>query len=215
MLSPLLLLSSAAAFSPCNGPAALRQCSRVSTPTMSEASSRRQALAGASAAVIAGSMVQGAQAKAGQFSKQSLFGVNDMSSPFQVGGPQSGEAATYGYKSTGEFLANGYEADVTREKASFLESADRLTSKLEPKIESKTWWFVRDELRIQAYQMRSSMIAINKVSPNKAAADKAYKTFWSEVESLDLACQKKEQALAQKEYADVVKALAAYKAAVL
>jgi len=181
---------------------------------MSEASSRRQALAGASAAVIAGSMVQGAQAKAGQFSKQSLFGVNDMSSPFQVGGPQAGDSATYGYKSTGEFLANGYEADVTREKASFLESTNRLST-LGPKIESKTWWFVRDELRIQAYQMRSSMLAINKVSPNKAAADKAYKTFWSEVESLDLACKMKEQALAQKEYDDVMKALAAYKAAAL
>merc|ERR1711918_213633 len=76
--------------------------------------------------------------------------------------------------------------------------------------ESKPWWFVRDELRIQAYNMRSSMIAMNKVNKDKAACDKAYKKFWSEVESLDLACKKKELALAQKEYADVLAALKVY-----
>ena len=47
-------------------------------------------------------------------------------------------------------------------------------------------------------------------SQDKAACDKAYKKFWSEVESLDLACKKKELALAQKEYADVLAALEVY-----
>lgn len=81
------------------------------------------------------------------------------------------------------------QSDVSREKKSFLESVRRIKS-LGPKVESKTWWFVRcahdfhcldsasllvcvsrflpsacsDELRIQAYDMRSSMLALNKVS---------------------------------------------------
>ena len=44
----------------------------------------------------------------------------------------------------------------------------------------------------------------------KPAAAKAYKKFWQEIESFDLACKKKEPALANKEYEDVKKALAAY-----
>ena len=45
---------------------------------------------------------------------------------------------------------------------------------------------------------------------DKAACDKAYKKFWAEVESLDLACKKKELAVAQKEYGDVLAALDTY-----
>merc|ERR1711988_6840 len=134
------------------------------------------------AAAFAGS----ANAKAGQFGKIGVFGMEDISSPFQPGGPKSGKDATFGYaKSDGPMLANGYELDVTREKAAFVESSKRFKSLL-PKIESKTWWFVRDELRIQAYTMRSSMLAMNKVNSDKKACEKAYKKFWSEVESFDL-----------------------------
>ena len=45
-------------------------------------------------------------------------------------------------------------------------------------------------------------------------ADAAYKKFWSEIDQLDLACKKKELALAQKEYGDVLAALKAYQALV-
>merc|ERR1711998_521154 len=149
-------------------------------------------------------------AKAGQFRKIGIFGMEDLSSPYQPGGPKSGKEATFGYaKSDGPMLADGYEKDVSREKESFLESSRRFKS-LGPKVESKTWWFVRDELRIQAYTMRSSMLALNKVNANKAACDKAYKKFWSEIESFDLACKQKELALATKEYGDVLAALDAY-----
>jgi hypothetical protein len=41
-------------------------------------------------------------------------------------------------------------------------------------------------------------------------AAKAYKKYWSEVEAFDLACSKKEPALANKEYADVLAALKSY-----
>jgi len=103
-------------------------------------------------------------------------------------------------------------------------------------------WFVRDELRVQAYNMRSSMLAINKVLPAdkkvrksafscvpattcsnpikllvatvQEAATAAYKKYWAEVEAFDLACAKKEPALANKEYADVLAALKAYTALV-
>eukprot|EP00962_Isochrysis_galbana_P039097 scaffold14000_cov135-Isochrysis_galbana.AAC.7 len=97
-------------------------------------------------------------------------------------------------------------------------------------------WFVRDELRVQAYNMRSSMLAINKVLPEskkvrarsmivvgekkqlfmtsvlfmQELASQAYKKYWSEVEAFDLACAKKEPALANKEYADVLAALKSY-----
>ena len=43
-------------------------------------------------------------------------------------------------------------------------------------------------------------------------AAKAYKTFWDEVNALDLACKKKNLDLAEKEYADVLDALKAYQA---
>ena len=151
-----------------------------------------------------------ASAKAGQFGKIGIFGMEDISSPFQPGGPKAGADATFGYaKSSGPKLATGYESDVAREKAAFLESSRRI-SELQPKIESKTWWFVRDQLRSQAYNMRSSMLALNAVNADKAAALKAYKKYWSEVEMFDLACSKKESALAQKEYGDVLSALKAY-----
>merc|ERR1719482_2647887 len=126
--------------------------------------------------------------------------------------PKSGPDATFGYKkSDGEFLAKGYQKDVSREKKSFLESSSRISS-LQPKIDSKTWWFLRDELRIQAYTMRSSMLAMNGVleGEKKEAATKAYKKYWSEIEAFDLACKKKEPALANKEFADVLAALKTY-----
>merc|ERR1712070_810909 len=97
-----------------------------------------------------------------------------------------------------------------REKAAFLESSRRVSS-LQPKLDSKTWWFVRDELRTQTYVMRSSMLALNGVQPE---VKKLYKKFWSEVESFDLAVKKKEPALANKEYGDLKAALAAYSSAV-
>jgi len=175
-----------------------------------DVTSRRQLFARAGAALAGAAFASSASAKAGQFGKIGVFGMEDLSSPYQPGGPKSGKDATYGYaKSDGPILADGYENDVTREKASFLESARRVKS-LGPKVESKTWWFVRDELRIQAYTMRSSMLAMNKVNADKAACEKAYKTFWKEIESFDLACKKKELALATKEYSDVLAALDAY-----
>ena len=48
----------------------------------------------------------------------------------------------------------------------------------------------------------------------RAGAQKAYKKFWKEIESLDLACKKKEPALAAKEFGDVLAAMKAYSALV-
>ena len=144
-------------------------------------------------------------------------------------------------------------------------------SGLGPKIESKTWWFVRDELRIQAYTMRASMLdgdergelrqegasrrrraaaaaaaaaipgaarrprrrsTLRRRRPPSAApcplpprghrapssppqaCESAYKTFWKEIESLDLACKKLGPALAAKEFGDVLAAMKAYSALV-
>jgi len=178
--------------------------------SVEDIASRRQLFARAGAALAGAAMASSASAKAGQFGKIGVFGMEDISSPYVPGGPKSGKDATFGYaKSDGPILAKGYEEDIAREKAAFLESSRRLKT-LGPKIESKTWWFIRDELRIQAYNMRSSMKALNLVNSDKPAADKAYKKFWTEVESFDLACKKKEPALADKEYGDVLAALEAY-----
>merc|ERR1712070_1173064 len=120
-----------------------------------------------------------------------------------------------GAKSEGAILAEGYESDVVREKAAF-EVSSKIIKAQGPNIDSKTWWLVRDNMRGQAYNMKANMLAINKVLPadKKASATKAYKKFWSEIDSLDLACVKKELDLAKKEYDDVLAALASYEAIV-
>ena len=177
-------------------------------------STRRDLFAKAGAALLSFSAaVQGASAKAGQSGKIGIFD-SAISSPYQPQGiSRTEKGSTYGMKSNGEAAATGYATDVTREKAAFTESVKRISG-LGPKIESKTWWFVRDELRIQAYTMRSSMLAMNAVNSDKKACESAYKTFWKEVESLDLACKKKEPALAAKEFGDVLAAMKAYSALV-
>ena len=130
-------------------------------------STRRDLFAKAGAALLSFSAaVQGASAKAGQSGKIGIFDTS-ISSPYQPQGIARTEAgSTYGMKSNGEAAAAGYKADVAREKASFQESVKRISG-LGPKIESKTWWFVRDELRIQAYTMRASMLAMNAVNSDK------------------------------------------------
>merc|ERR1712100_184882 len=102
--------------------------------------------------------------------------------------------------------------DVTREKAVY-DKTTKLVAGLQKDIDSKTWWKVRDQLRgTDVYSMRSSMLALNNVLPDdkKAGAKKAYTKYWQEVEALDLACVKKEQALATKKNADMLAALTAY-----
>jgi hypothetical protein len=76
--------------------------------TMRADSSRREALASVSAALLAATGVGAASAKSGEFGKISIFGVGDVSSPYQVGGPKAGKDATFGYaKSEGPLLATG------------------------------------------------------------------------------------------------------------
>jgi len=205
-------------FSPNAAPAQLsRPAVRSDSPVMAESASRREVFARAGAAVFGLSAVQSASAKAGQFSKLDVFSVVGepaISSPYQPGGPKAGADATYGYsKSDGPMLATGYEADVTREKKAYDISA-KIVREQGPNIDSKTWWLVRDNFRGQAYNMKANMRAINNVleGEKKTAATKAYTKLWKEVDSLDLACAKKELELAKKEYGDVLAALKAYEA---
>ena len=81
---------------------------------------------------------------------------------------------------------------------------------------TQTWWLVRDNMRGQAYNMKANMKAMYLVleGDKKVTAKKAYDKFWSEINALDLACVKKEQDLAKKEYGDVLAALKAYEAAI-
>ena len=121
--------------------------------------------------------------------------------------------STYGFAPSGDILAAGYTKDVSRETAVFNKGCGLLAN-LQGEIDSKTWWKVRDQLRgTDVYSLRGSMLAINNVLPEgkKAEAAKAYKKVFAEMEALDLACKKKEQALATKENADLQEAIAAYK----
>merc|ERR1719487_2613502 len=136
--------------------------------------SRRELLAKAGGAALASlAAVQGASAKAGQFSKIEIFsivGSPGISSPYQAGGPKSGPDSTYGFaKSDGEILAKDYAKDVTREKAAFQVSKKIVTSQ-KKNIDTKTWWLVRDNFRGQAYTMKANMRAINDVLEPAAKA---------------------------------------------
>merc|ERR1719326_2346327 len=162
------------------------------------AESRREFFAKAGAALASVAVVESASAKAGQFTKLSIFdiaGEPAISSPYAAGGPVAGQitsglesqSATYGFaKSDGPILADGYAKDITREKAA-LEVSKTIVRAQQKNIDTKTWWLVRDNLRGQAY-----------------------KDFWKEIDQLDLACKTKELALAQKEYQDVLAALKKY-----
>merc|ERR1711957_1043330 len=152
---------------------------------------------------------QSVSAKAGQFGKQDVFGIG-ISSPYVgekvVSGGTAGTpyvdnvVSTYGFKPTGDILAAGYTKDVTRETAAFTKGC-KLIANLQTNIDSKTWWKVRDQLRgTDVYSLRGSMLAINNVLP-------AGKKVFAEMEALDLACKKKEQALATKENADMLQAI--------
>merc|ERR1719440_317819 len=181
--------------------------------------SRREILAKASAALASVAAVQSASAKAGQFSKIDIFSVigePSISSPYQPGGPKGNlgpggiekGTTTYGYaKSDGPILANGFREDVTREKAQFLVSVG-IVKDQKALLDKKTWWLVRDNLRTQVYNMKANMRAINAVAEDKTGAKKAYDKFVLKLNSLDLACVKKEYDLAQKEYADLLDSLA-------
>jgi len=202
---------SAAALAPATLPVGSSRCAvRTNGPTMSAEPSRRELFGRVGAAVV-GLAPLAANAKAGQFSKQGFFGMSDLSSPYQPGGPKIGEEATFGYQKTGEWLAKDYEGDVERERASFKTSA-AIVKDLQSSIDSKTWWYVRTQFRTQAYTMKQSMLAINKAlgGEKSEAAGKAYKKFWKSVEVLDQAVVKKELALSQKAYADVLANLDAY-----
>jgi hypothetical protein len=189
------------------------------TPAISANAQSRRELLSQVAAGFATATPLAASAKAGQFGKVEIFGVSG-SSPYQdldkeYGGTKVGALvegkSTYGFKPTGDILSKGYTQDVTRELAAFKESSKRVSS-LQPQIDSKTWWLARDNMRTQAYNMRSSMLAINNVLPadKKLVAEKAYKKFWVQVEKFDLALKKKEPELANKEYVEMLNILKAY-----
>ena len=219
----LYIALAASSFAP-GAPAARPVVQSTASPMMAEGLSRaavlQRAAAGAAALVVG---AEGASAKAGQFAKAELFGFAT-SSPYVgekvVTSTNAGSAykeqsvSTYGFKPNGEFAAKGYTQDVAREKAVF-DKSSKIVKGLQADIDSKTWWKVRDQLRgTDVYSLRSSMLSINNVLPadKKDSAAKAYKKVFVEMEALDLACKKKEQALATKENNDLLEALAAYKA---
>ena len=123
------------------------------------------------------SAVGGASAKKGEFGKVGIFGMSDLSSPYVPGGPKGCSperadscGATFGYAANGTPLAQGYKSDVGREKLAFEESARRISS-LQPKIDSKTWWFVRCASVATAARARAAQPAPKLVpSPTRAHA---------------------------------------------
>ena len=77
-------------------------------------------------------------------------------------------------------LPRPYQADVGREREAFKTSSDIIKSQ-QGTIDSKTWWLVRDNLRGQAYNLKSNMKALTAVASDKGAAQKAYEKVLNEL----------------------------------
>lgn len=175
----------------------LSTCSKTpsSTVTMSaQPVSRRQALL-TGAALLAG-IPLAALAKSGDAPKISIFGVNDVSSPF-----------TAGVKRDGKVM---YEELNPEEVAIYKKIAEGSKLRIvgaDESIKNKYWEDVRSRVRLEAYEFRKIQMKVNSAL-NKDQADpalKATKDFKKDVETLDQAAYQKNQDKAYKAYNAVVK----------
>lgn len=177
--------------------ACLPTCSKTPTSTVTMTAqpvSRRQALL-AGAALLAG-VPLAALAKSGDAPKISIFGVNDVSSPFTAGLKRDGKVM---YEELNPEEVSIYKKIAEGSKVRIL-GADE-------SIKNKYWEDVRSRIRLEAYEFRKVQLKVNSaLSKDDAdAALKATKAFKSDVENLDQAAYQKNQEKAYKAYNAVVK----------
>lgn len=212
VLAVLALAMGASAFTPMTAGPVARAAVRMSA----ESQGRREFGAAFAASLAAAGAASSANAVSGDSPKFSLFGVigagDSYSEGAAYGSDQSqGVYSAYSpYSAAGEqSLANG--ADYTKSlKATIAESEKRIRTKLTPEIEKKSWLNVSAELTRQVYNLRNAM---NGLATTDAAKAKA-KQFYVDIEELDLACKRKDQARAFKAYDKTLASLDAYKAEV-
>merc|ERR1712216_140123 len=132
----------------------------------------------------------GASAKAGQFGKQEIFG-------FGTSSPYVGEKVVSSGRAGSQFN------DDVKSTYGFAPTGDILAKGYASDVGRETKAFDKSVKLLSSLQ-----------GDKKADAAKAYKKVFTEMEALDLACKKKEQAHATKENSDLLEAIAAYKAVI-
>lgn len=195
-MAPAFVTGPTVARSVFNG-ATLQTCPKISSSTVTMSAqpiSRRQALL-TGAALLAG-VPLAALAKSGDAPKISIFGVNDVSSPF-----------TAGLKRDGKVL---YEDLNPEELAIYKKIAEGSKNRIvgaDDSIKNKYWEDVRSRVRLEAYEFRKVQLRVNSAL-DKGQADaalKATKAFKTDLEKLDQAAYQKNQDQAFKAYNAVVK----------
>jgi hypothetical protein len=207
------------------GPIAQQTLTDAQPKAFTGSMTRREMLAraGASAAAVLGAS-QSANAKAGQFGKFDTRvwglgfdpeGFDPISTPYQKGGGnKGGAAASFGYtKSEGAFLSEGWKKDLKLELA-VLAKQEKIVKSQGPRIEAKTWFLARDDLRQNANTMKNNMKRINSQCPDQKKAKKAYSAFVEAMNAVDVAMVLKEPEPAKSKYAAFIASYDAWKAAV-
>uniref|UniRef100_A0A7S2B4L4 Extrinsic protein in photosystem II n=1 Tax=Florenciella parvula TaxID=236787 RepID=A0A7S2B4L4_9STRA len=189
-----LALVGASAYTPSFGRSAVR---------MSADSSRRE-FAGklAAGAAAMGAASAPANAAYAQGAKFSIFGLLGNGDSYSEGAAYGSDQGLPVYSAYSPFqpvndgsLSKDKSADYIKfQKGILAESEKRLKSNVIPKaISRKAWSEVTTELSRQLYSMRKAM---NSVGGDAEAA----KTFYQDIEALNLACLRKKQDVAQAAY---------------
>jgi hypothetical protein len=207
------------------GPIAQHTLADAQSKAFTGPMTRREMLAraGASAAAVLGAS-QSANAKAGQFGKfdTRVWGLgfepdaaDPISTPYQKGGGnKGGKTASFGYtKSEGAFLSEGWKKDLKLELA-VLAKQEKIVKAQGPRIEAKTWFLARDDLRQNANTMKNNMKRINSQCADQKKAKKAYNAFVEAMNAVDVAMTLKEPEPAKKKYAAFLASYDAWKSAV-
>eukprot|EP00619_Florenciella_sp_RCC1007_P014430 CAMPEP_0205919326 /NCGR_PEP_ID=MMETSP1325-20131115/10361_1 /ASSEMBLY_ACC=CAM_ASM_000708 /TAXON_ID=236786 /ORGANISM="Florenciella sp., Strain RCC1007" /LENGTH=211 /DNA_ID=CAMNT_0053286923 /DNA_START=37 /DNA_END=672 /DNA_ORIENTATION=- len=189
-----LALVGASAYTPSFGRTAVR---------MSADSSRRE-FAGklAAGAAAMGAASAPAQASYGEGTKFSIFGLLGNGDSYSENAAYGSDQSQAVYSAYSPFSPVSESSLSPAKKAEYLkfqqgilaESEKRLKSAVIPKaISRKAWSEVTTELSRQLYSMRKAM---NSVGGDPALA----KTFYQDIEALNLACLRKKQEVAQAAY---------------
>ena len=151
----------------------------------------------------------------GAGAKISIFGNADASSPFAAGenredqlySPYSpygnGDAASYNER-------KGGSEEISFWKAQFAECVRR-TEKVPSYLSKKQWSEITTELTRFTYNYREAMLRLAEASPQKEAANKAAKTYFSDLNDIFVGAQNKKVATVSSAYEKSLTDLAAFK----
>jgi len=192
VICTVAFFASASAFAP-----QFQTSTKCSTTTTAlDATSRREAVAAAGAAVAA-FLPAAAQAATGESPRFSVFGLLGDGTSYSEGAaygsdqssrPYSPYSVYDDYDAEKSLYKPGSAAYLDRKKGVIAESKKRL-AKLPAYIEKKQWFNVRTELDRYMYETRSAVRGLAVTSEQKAAA----KEFFLAIEETDLSATLKKQ----------------------